>query len=978
MVQALDAPRRSRLIGWTSAVLLGVAVAAAGWDYALEARQHRRIERADAVMLHAERLLSLMKDAETGQRGFLLTGDEAYLDPYRAALAGLDPEIAALRDLLGPGADRMIDLAKTRLDSAGKGIDLFRQAGRDAVISSIIRSGRGRVLMDDLRAEVGRQQDAAVDAVERSHARLDPWTDALRVASVLFALLAFAGIGAIAARRRREQQASSALLEAVLANAPVGLGFLDRDSTLRHGNRALGEMGSRPPADMLGGSFADMLPGFRPPMAGPIAEVASGASPAKVVDGEAAVEGRPEETRYFTAILYPVTLHHSGRDRGGAGLILADVTGRKRAELWLRKSEQRLRTLTEASTAIIWTTDPSGRFVQPQAAWSNFTGQSYEELADVGWLAAVHPDDRGRVEDSWRGAVAAATPWTIEYRLRRADGAWRHTAVVAAPIFGDEHAVTEWIGTHTDISERKATELDLAAAKDAAEAANRAKSMFLANMSHELRTPLSAVIGYSEMLEEEVEEIGQTDLLGDLGKIKSNARHLLSLINDVLDLSKIEANRMDVYAEEAELGPLLDGVTATVEALVGQKNNAFKLDRGPDPLGTMVVDVVKLRQCLINLLGNAAKFTENGTVTLAVRREPQPAGDDWVVFRVSDTGIGMTPEQLGRLFARFQQADETTTRRFGGTGLGLAISQAFSRLMGGAITVESTSGVGTTFTLRLPARMPERPEPPMAVPPPEDGPPAATGEVDGGTVLVIDDDPAQLELMNRFLHGLHFKVELAANGADGLAVARRIRPRAILLDVMMPQMDGWTVLGALKADPDTAAIPVVMITFASNPGLATSLGADDQLSKPVDWDRLKTVMDRFRDRDGDVLVVDDDAGARDRLRTVLERGGWTVREAANGLEALERVGAARPRLILLDLTMPVMDGFTFLHALRDAPNGADVPVVVLTARDITSAERRELRGADRVLAKSETSLRQLATELRELDQDRVPAAAPGA
>ena len=191
-------------------------------------------------------------------------------------------------------------------------------------------------------------------------------------------------------------------------------------------------------------------------------------------------------------------------------------------------------------------------------------------------------------------------------------------------------------------------------------------------------------------------------------------------------------------------------------------------------------------------------------------------------------------------------------------------------------------------------------------------------------------------------------------------------------------MDGWTVLGALKADPDTAAIPVVMVTFASNPGLATSLGADDQLSKPVDWERLKAVMDRFRDHDGDVLVVDDDASARARLRTVLERHGWTVREAANGVEALERVAAARPRLILLDLTMPVMDGFTFLHALRDTPNGADIPVVVLSARDISSAERRELQSADRVLAKAETSLKQIAFELRSLDQDRVPAAVPEA
>ena len=235
---------------------------------------------------------------------------------------------------------------------------------------------------------------------------------------------------------------------------------------------------------------------------------------------------------------------------------------------------------------------------------------------------------------------------------------------------------------------------------------------------------------------------------------------------------------------------------------------------------------------------------------------------------------------------------------------------------------------------------------------------------------MIDDDPAQRDLTTRFLRGLRFNVESASNGRAGLDMARSLKPRAILLDVMMPQMDGWSVLNALKADAELAAIPVIMITFVSDSGLAASLGADEHLVKPVDWDKLKTVMERFRDADGDVLIVDDDRGARERLRTVLERNGWTVQEAANGAEALDRVGAAHPRLILLDLTMPVMDGFAFLHALRDLPNGTDIPVVVLSARDITNAERKQLQGADRVLSKTTTSLKQIASELRSLDEGR--------
>ena len=506
--------------------------------------------------------------------------------------------------------------------------------------------------------------------------------------------------------------------------------------------------------------------------------------------------------------------------------------------------------------------------------------------------------------------------------------------------------------------------------RDAAEAANRAKSVFLANMSHELRTPLSAVIGYSEMLEEEVEELGHTDLLTDLGKIKSNARHLLSLINDVLDLSKIEANRMDVFAEEVQAAALAQEVVSTVDSLVKRKNNTIDLDLGPD-LGPMRTDVVKLRQCLFNLLSNAAKFTENGRITLRVRREVQ-GSVPWLRFEVADTGIGMTPDQLQKLFARFAQADETTTRRFGGTGLGLAISRAFSRLLGGDISVESTAGEGTTFTLLLPAEMPE--EVPEAVETEEHS--SHRDDSTKDLVLVIDDDPAQRDLMRRFLTRLDFAVATASDGHVGLDMARALRPRAILLDVMMPQLDGWSVLTSLKADPELAGTPVIMITFTSDTGLAASLGAEDQLAKPVDWDQLKAVMDRFHDHSGDVLVVDDDADARERLRSVLQRNGWTVQEAGNGAEALDRVRDATPRLILLDLTMPVMDGFAFLHALRETPGGADIPVVVLSARDITSAERKRLDGADRILSKGQTSLNDIASELRAVQSSRSPAEAP--
>ena len=638
-----------------------------------------------------------------------------------------------------------------------------------------------------------------------------------------------------------------------------------------------------------------------------------------------------------------------------------DITEQRDADEALRRSESRFRTLIDAAADIIWSTTAEGELLPPQDGWTRFTGQSGPVLANGGWLEAVHPDDREKTMEGWHEAVANGARYHVEHRLRRRDGEYRDMEVSAVPVINGTGHIQEWVGIHTDVTARKAAAEAVEAARDAAEAANRAKSQFIANMSHELRTPLSAVIGYSEMLSEEIEDLGHTHLLKDLAKIESSARHLLSLINDVLDLSKIEAGRMTVSREKFGVGAMLNDVVAAAEGLVVKKRNRLVREFGSG-LGDMVSDDLKIRQCLLNLLGNAAKFTEDGTITLVARREVRN-GHDWLVFDVRDTGIGMSEEQLGRLFKRFSQADESTTRQFGGTGLGLAITRAFCRKLGGDVTVASVLGEGTTFTLLLPADLPDTVED-VAEPRAESRAQTATRR--NNVVLVVDDDPSARELLSRFLTREGFDVYCEADGLSGLEQARILRPMAVLLDVEMPQMNGWAVLHAIRSDPMLAHTPVIMASVVNEQSLGYALGATDYLVKPIDWGTLKGAIARLRVRSeaGEVLLVDDDPDARERLRTMLSREGWTVTQAQNGQEALACVEASMPALILLDLMMPVMDGFEFLQALRSTAAGQGVPVVVLTAKDMTTEELNVLASqADRVVRKGSLSLGDLVREL---------------
>ena len=606
------------------------------------------------------------------------------------------------------------------------------------------------------------------------------------------------------------------------------------------------------------------------------------------------------------------------------------------------------------------------REIYPQRADLFQPGTSFREILEAAVARSV-PDLKGRTPEEW-----------IEDRLKQ------HSA----PYSVAEHSYQNdlWVrvtqrkthdgGTvvvYTDITELKRRQIELEQAREEAEAANRTKSQFLANMSHELRTPLNAIIGIAEMLHEETLEEHDNAFSEPVGRIVRAGKHLLMLINDILDLSKIEAGKLDLYPEEIDVPALVGELIKTTQPIADKNSNKLIIDC-PADIGVLQADLTRVRQVLLNLLSNACKFTERGEIRFAVKREADGAAK-LLVFTVADTGIGMTEEQLGRLFQEFSQADSSTTRKYGGTGLGLAISQHLCRAMGGEITVKSAPGRGAVFTVCLPVQAlqgaPQRAEMPAVVPgrAPIRVSPAAP------RVLVIDDDLNVLDVMRRFLSKEGFDVLTAQGGREGLTLARELHPSLITLDVLMPKLDGWHVLTELKLIPELASIPVIMLTIVDERSKGYALGASEYITKPIDWTRLRAVLHHLSGSPSrkDILLIEDDEQTRRLLASRLAAEGWRIVEAENGREGLKRLAQRRPSLILLDLMMPEMDGFEFIEALRSNVAFENIPVVVITATELGEADRQRLNdGIMEFVSKAGCTPDELLTRVRDFLMHKLP------
>jgi PAS domain S-box-containing protein len=696
---------------------------------------------------------------------------------------------------------------------------------------------------------------------------------------------------------------------------------------------------------------------------------------------ERALHKDTNEHRWHSTSKIPL-IDAQGKVTGIVG-ISRDVTDQKLAEDKLRSSEVLFRSIWEYSSDGMRLTDQHGIILNVNLSFCAMMGVSREEIIGKPMSEVYDPSIKDTV---MKRLAERLSEDHIEARMERElilRNGRTISVEVSNSVIARENGESAVLSIFRDVTERKKAErkikeqiavienqnIELANARDLATEASKTKSAFLANMSHELRTPLNAIIGYSEMLIEEMGDVGKTGYEGDLEKIRMAGKNLLGLINEVLDLSKIESGKMELYLEEFDLKILVEEVVSTAQPLLGKNENALVLKMG-DELPIVRLDFTKIRQILFNLISNASKFTDHGTITLTVGvvSGGDPSSTK-IILKVSDTGIGLTEEQKTKLFKEFSQADSATARKYGGTGLGLAITKRFCEMMNGSIDVDSSPNKGTTFTLVIPHWI-------------EDSAGKKSGKIDSErsvksitantAVLVIDDDPSVRDLLQRFLSKEGYAVECVSSGEEGLQRAKELIPMAIILDVMMPHKDGWAVLQEIKGNPVLKSVPVVMYTMVDERNFGLAIGATEYLIKPVSREKILQALDKVKRKTPRkyVLLVDDDPDFRDITARAIEKEGWHVQTAENGISALALLEREPPSIIFLDLMMPLMDGFEFLTIVQSRKEWEHLPVVIVTSKDLSADERSYLeRAAKKVIQKGDLTAEKLLKQLALLIPD---------
>jgi PAS domain S-box-containing protein len=678
----------------------------------------------------------------------------------------------------------------------------------------------------------------------------------------------------------------------------------------------------------------------------------------------------------FPAVLSVTALRDANGVIIGYLLIGTDNTARQQVEEERVKLDQRLRdqqfytrSLIESNIDALMTTDPRGIITDVNKQTEALTGSTRDEL--IGSPFKNYFTEPGLAQAGIHRVLSEGRVTNYELTARARDGTCTVVSYNATTFHDRDRKLQGVFGSARDMTELKRVEHTLQQKNLELEGASRMKSEFLANMSHELRTPLNAIIGFSEVLKDGLMGAMTEQQRGFIGDIFGSGQHLLSLINDILDLSKVEAGKMTLDLEPVEVSSLFTNSLSIIREKAAARRIRLNVEAAED-LGRIQVDARKVKQIVYNLLSNAVKFTlEGGHVTLRARRvtraevarpsggwqgrgDPLPhdnAFTEFLEIGVTDSGIGIGPEGLDRLFKPFSQIDSGLARRFEGTGLGLAMVKLLAELHGGTVFVESAIGEGSRFTVWLPVRAWDAEHPSLAPLPIESLASVAHKPASGApTALVVEDDPKSSELVRVQLEAQGFKVLSAFSAEEGLSIAQQQPLALITLDIMLPEMDGWEFLGRIKKVPALARIPVVIISIVADSTKGFALGASAIMQKPISRQELYEALVELglfpvaRGGSLKVLVADDDPKAVELIAVRVLGLASTVIKAHGGQEAIDLARSERPDLIVLDLMMPDVSGFDVVEVLQQRPETARIPIMVVTAKEITEDDRRKLSG----------------------------------